>query len=235
MDATESHARKYLEHLRVRDIVYDPDGNVPPDFLVDGRIAVEVRRLDQHERNTGTARGREETETPLLRGMQDAVASFGPPGTDGASWAVWYRYRRPVPPWNTLGPLVMEWLTAFRDGQRPRRADASFGNDFSLTLARASASHKQVFWIGGHTDLDAGGMMLRLMRENIQICIEEKARKVTSARGNYPEWWLILVDRVGFGLDSFDREQFRASVSLIHDWDKVIILAAHDHTSAFEV
>ncbi len=49
MDQSESHARDYLEHLGLGRVVYQPDGNVPPDFLVDGRIAVEVRRLNENE------------------------------------------------------------------------------------------------------------------------------------------------------------------------------------------
>ncbi|MEZ4719401.1 MAG: hypothetical protein R2851_25450 [Caldilineaceae bacterium] len=30
------------------NVVYEPDGNIPPDFLVDERIAIEVRRLNQN-------------------------------------------------------------------------------------------------------------------------------------------------------------------------------------------
>jgi len=54
-DPSETQARRYLEHLGCKDIVYEPDGNVPPDFVVDGRIGVEVRRLNQNEHTTGTA------------------------------------------------------------------------------------------------------------------------------------------------------------------------------------
>jgi hypothetical protein len=44
MDSAESEAKKYLKKI-FTDIVYEPDGNIPPDFLCDGYLAVEVRRL----------------------------------------------------------------------------------------------------------------------------------------------------------------------------------------------
>jgi hypothetical protein len=57
MDEAEAHIHKYLAHRGFVDIKHEPDGNVPPDFLVNDRIAVEVRRLIQHEDSAGRPRG----------------------------------------------------------------------------------------------------------------------------------------------------------------------------------
>jgi hypothetical protein len=43
----ERIAGEYLHRLGMGTVAYEPDGQVPPDFLIDGRIAVEVRRLNQ--------------------------------------------------------------------------------------------------------------------------------------------------------------------------------------------
>jgi len=45
MNDSERAISEYLDSLRIGGVQYEPDGNVPPDFLVDGRIAVEARRL----------------------------------------------------------------------------------------------------------------------------------------------------------------------------------------------
>ena len=45
MDTSEKIAYDFLLHQGFKSIVYEPDGNVPPDFLADGRVAIEVRRL----------------------------------------------------------------------------------------------------------------------------------------------------------------------------------------------
>jgi len=40
MDASEKIAEKYLNGLAMGAVAYEPDGNIPPDFSVDGRIGV---------------------------------------------------------------------------------------------------------------------------------------------------------------------------------------------------
>lgn len=41
MDASEAIVKKSLKHMEFQSVVYEPDGNVPPDFLANGRVAVE--------------------------------------------------------------------------------------------------------------------------------------------------------------------------------------------------
>jgi hypothetical protein len=48
MKSEERIAENYLTSLGFENVVFEPDGNIPPDFFVDDRIAVEVRRLNQH-------------------------------------------------------------------------------------------------------------------------------------------------------------------------------------------
>jgi hypothetical protein len=48
MNSKEKIAQNYLVSLGFKDIVFEPDGNIPPDFAVEGKIAVEVRRLNQN-------------------------------------------------------------------------------------------------------------------------------------------------------------------------------------------
>jgi hypothetical protein len=49
MKRDEKKAREYLESLGFKQIIYEPDGNIPPDFLVESSIAIEVRCLNQHK------------------------------------------------------------------------------------------------------------------------------------------------------------------------------------------
>ena len=44
----ETAVDRFLRHSGFTDLVFEPDGNIPPDFVVEGRIAVEVRRLNQN-------------------------------------------------------------------------------------------------------------------------------------------------------------------------------------------
>jgi len=40
MNREEKIAKVYLTSLGFKNVVFEPDGNFPPDFSVDGRIAV---------------------------------------------------------------------------------------------------------------------------------------------------------------------------------------------------
>ena len=48
MRQSERIVADFLVRRGYADVRYEPDGNVPPDFLVDDRIAVEAGVLNQH-------------------------------------------------------------------------------------------------------------------------------------------------------------------------------------------
>jgi hypothetical protein len=49
----EELAQHYLVSLGLGQVVYEPEPNLPPDFLINGTVAVEVRRLNQNEITAG--------------------------------------------------------------------------------------------------------------------------------------------------------------------------------------
>ena len=92
MDSSENIVFAYLSHLGFQEVVYEPDGNVPPDFLLDGRIAVEVRRLNQNAQTVSGPHGLEEVAKPLwgrdwsnARHIGISVGAW-PPGRDRRVW-----------------------------------------------------------------------------------------------------------------------------------------------------
>ena len=50
IDHAETWAKDYLVYrgFKAEDVVFEPNGNVPPDSVLKSRIAVEVQRLNQH-------------------------------------------------------------------------------------------------------------------------------------------------------------------------------------------
>ena len=73
------------------------------------------------------------------------------------------------------------------------------------------------------------------MEKNIRYCAAEKLRKVSKVRSRYPEWWLTLVDYVGFGIDDYDLEMFRNQVRIEHDWDRIVVIDPNEPTRYFEI
>jgi len=232
LDRSEELARQYLHHIGFNSVIYEPDGKVPPDFLADERIAVEVRRLNQNEITNSGHCGLEETEIPLLIKMKTLLASLGPSDTS-VSWFVSYDFRRPLPPWKELQTRIRRELTIFRQGQ-PGNSRASIGitDNFEIELMRAGRCYPNFFLMGGHSDGDSGGWVLHELQKNLQICIDEKARKIARVREKYEEWWLILIDYIGYGVDERHHPQ---QLAIKHDWDKVLLVGPQDPRIAYQL
>jgi hypothetical protein len=72
------------------------------------------------------------------------------------------------------------------------------------------------------------------MQRNLMICIAEKSKKRANAKRSYAEWWLVLLDHIGYGLpDREDRDQLRTLVPRAGEWDKIILLNPLDLACSF--
>jgi hypothetical protein len=234
MKPSEKLIYEYLQHLGYANIVYEPDGNTTPDFLVDGTIAIEVRRLNQNHFDGSGAKGLEEDAISLWLRIKKLVTSLGFP-TEGESWYVWYQFKRPVVSWKILKPKLLQALQAFIDSPVKQRGTIVNMPGFNLRVFKTGRPYVTMFVMGGNSDQDSGGWLIRVMEENINHCVSEKSRKIEKVRSKYGQWWLALVDHIGYGLDDFDREQFRNQVSIEHDWDKIIIIDPRNHARWFEI
>jgi hypothetical protein len=234
MDKSEQIVYQYLIHRGFADPIYEPDGNIPLDFLVDGRIAVEVRRLNQNDNSAGKQRGLEEIAIPLKKRFQDTLHSMGQP-VNGSSWFVTYSYKRPLPEWNKLELPLKQALKDFIDLPSTDVANINISNEFSIRIVRASKEYSTFFVLGGFCDHDAGGFVLAEMKKNISLCIEEKHRKITLVRHKYPEWWLVLVDHTGLGAHKYDFIELHELIQINDKWDKIIVVNPLDPAQSNEL
>jgi len=234
MDPTENIVLRHLKHLGYTNVIYEPDGNMPPDFLVDESIAIEVRRLNQNHVEGGNTKGLEEVAIPLSKRVEKLLGELGAP-VGSESWFVFFRFSRPVEAWRILEPKLRKALNTFRDSNAKQPGCIVKANGFELDVFRASKPHATMFIIGGYSDEESGGWLLTEMDKNIRYCTSEKSRKITSVRTKYGKWWLALVDHIGYGLGDFDRKMFRDQVSIVHDWDKVIVIDPNNPTIWFEI
>lgn len=236
MDVAEKKAQKYLETLGFSHIKYEPDGNIPPDFLCNHKIAVEVRRLNQQKKNQNDDyKGLDDSSIPLAQQMSKLFSEQGIP-IDDHSWFVFYRYRRPLRKWKNLKPLIQNHLEQFKNNSTHTRTSVEVYDGFELEIFKASKIlNNQFFVLGGYSDHDSGGWLLAEMQNSLKVVIADKTKKISYVRDKYPEWWLILVDHIGYSLDDLDRELFRDQVNIEHDWDKIILIDPRDGLRFFEI
>lgn len=224
MRRSERTIYNHLLSLNLGEVLFEPDGNVPPDFLVDGRIAVEARRLNQHELAGRRPRGLEVTSIPLLHAVSKVLGAFGPP-LGGNSWFVFYTFRRPLPPWKAVEKRLQAGLSEFVARLDAPPEELWLAPRLRLRFAKATDIHEHLFVLGGYSDQNAGGFVVAEIIENMQLCISEKAKKVAPHRHRYREWWLAFEDRIGHGdLDAQDVDQIREHLRVEHTFARIILV-----------
>lgn len=235
MNDSEWTVSEYLKSLRIGSVVFEPDGNQPPDFVVDGRIAVEARRLNENELVGGVHRGLEETAKPLHKAVVKALALSGPAGSHG-SWFVHYSVQRPLPPWKTVERLLRDAVRQFRDQAPDPPAEIRLGQFLKLAFHRANNAHDALLILGGSSDYDEGGFLVTEVSRNLRLCVAEKTRKLQRVKNNYAEWWLVFEDRIGYGaLDLDDIAAVRVAVGQIDGFARVVLVNPLEPTQGLEV
>jgi len=236
MDEAEALSEEYLRRQGFTTIEFEPDGNIPPDFLCDGRVAVEVRRLNHHHTSTGDRPEALDTKAyALWNHVKRALVELGPP-TVGRSWWLSYSLKRPIPEFKRLPSLLKKSLLDFRSVPRDGRQVIEVTKGFQITLTPAESTHDLQFVFASASDRDSAGWLFEMMQVNLQLCIDEKALKVAKVRERYGEWWLVLVDMIGWGLSKFDQELFADAVQIEkRGWDKIILIDPRDPSRSFEI
>jgi hypothetical protein len=241
MDESEKLCKEYLKHIgyKDKDIAYEPDGRVTPDFLVEGGIAVEVRRLNPNEAaRRATDREFKDSEIPLWDSITALLKQFGPP-SQGASWFVTCEFSSTLTQskeweqhWKKLKKEVRRQLEVFKRGATQSNTVLWVEDALKLKIFRASDLHKYFYMIGMVVDDSAGFLISSEVKQNIEFCIYDKQEQFEKLRHKYPVRWLVLVDYIGFVSDP---ELSQENISFPHHWDKIVLVNPLDPTHVFTI
>lgn len=232
MNLDEEIARQHLEHLGFRNVVHEPDGNIPPDYLVDGKIAVEVRRLNQHIKTGNRSIGLEEEAIPFVDGMEKIIDSIATP--EPSTWFVHLSFQRPIPRLATIrDDVVQACMNAAKDDCYHQAT--RLPPNINLRFTKASSFLGSSFALGAVSDHDEGGLVYDLLTRNIDYCILDKTKKTEKHKSRYEKWWLVLVDHIDYCLSTDELVSLKASRQKTPSWEKILLVSAIDPTRSFEL
>ena len=223
MNREEKTAEVYLKSLGFKNVVFEPDGNIPPDFSIDGRIAVEVRRLNQNFFTKDEAQGLEEARIPLFRLLQSSLSEFDS-HYKGDSYWVSIRLHRPIEEGNINKKAISRVLTSFLSKPFPLPCNVKVTESICFHICSSQPVEGRVFRFAGGTDRESGGFVLAEFKKNFDHCIKEKTEKIKDYYTKYPLWWLVLVDRIAYDFDQSEKEQIKSMANIGPPWNKVIVL-----------
>jgi hypothetical protein len=236
MNQEERTAQKYLKALSKGNVVFEPNGNIPPDFSVGATIGVEVRRLNQNYFGQGKTRGLEEDSIPLHRKLNDVLQSYDHRFTRDSYWVA-LTYRRPLKGGlRNIGHAMHKALDGFLRGSRTTPSKLEVTEDIWLEIHPATAVPNRVFRHGITSDDDSGGLIEGLYTQNIIHCIQEKESKVAPYKSQFKTWWLLLVDIVlVWDLESDEVARIRSGIVNHGGFDKIIVIDYHGKACLMEI
>jgi hypothetical protein len=234
MNREEKITEAYLKSLCVKDVVFEPDGNIPPDFSIDGRIAVEVRRLNQHFFTKDEVRGLEETGIPLFKLLESSLSEFDSQ-YKGCSYWVSIRFHRPVEKGNTNKKAILKALTGFLSRPFPIPCDVKVTENIYFHIFPSQAVVGKVFRFAGGTDRESGGWVMDEFKKNFNHCVEEKTAKIKDHYDKYNSWWLVLVDQIAYGFNESEKTEMKSMISANSSWVKVIVLDSLTGNNILEI
>lgn len=225
MNKEETIVENILKKKYHEQIIFEPDGNIPPDFKIGDLIAVEVRRLNQNFFQENHVEGLEELSIPMFNAFHEVLKSFGYQKSH-FSYFVGIFFMRPI----DLGiyelkKLIKENLQSFLNNP-----NQTFPYTFAVTdevkllIQKTPSNNKYLFRPMGGMDKDSGGFVISMYIDNIRHCIYEKSEKIKSHLHRYDEWWLFLVDRMLWDLDTNEIEEITNNIRDIGNFDKVSII-----------
>lgn len=221
MNKDEQAAEIYLKSLGLGAVAYEPDGNVPPDFVLGGRVAVEVRRLNQRYLADESPRSLEEDSIPLRQSFNRLLECTRPAGIVG-SWFVMFSFRRPLPTWKKLRPRVREALFYFAKEPVDAAWRVPITDSVELTFLRSTRDFGRPFVPGGGSDRDEGGWIASEVIRNMTFYAKEKAEKTHPYRSKYSEWWLVLVDHIALAREETEVREYYSRPA---EWDRIVLLS----------
>jgi len=208
------------------NIKFEPDGNIPPDILLNGKIAVEVRRLNQNQSTESGFKGLEQDEY-AVHGLFKKIFDEISDEIYERSAFVGYEFSRPLPDKKVLKRKVIETLENHKPYIHEHR-EYEISDTFKLRLIPSSSKLRKQFQYGMSSDGDSGGFVVGLIYENLKLIINEKEEKVENHRKKYSEWWLAVVDTIGYGLTDLDIEQFCDLPKLEYQFDRILLVSPLD-------
>ncbi len=242
----ECRAKRWLESQGHTDIIRLCED--PPDFVVEGRYAVEVRRLNWMADIDGKYEGIENSEKPLERYVEELLEPYSQ-APNGYTVFVDcnYRFDPPIPKRDVIGREVKAAVEEFKE--RMRR-DLELRRCPSCSEISLECGVTLLFWpdrtpgTGGFelNDVDVAtgsrGFVVRDAIDNVARSIQEKTRKVVGRDrvNDFAAWWLVLVDHIhAVPLREADLNRIRRALPRRDIWSRVIVVSPENPEWFFEL
>ena len=242
MNEEELRARQGLEDQEGYTDILDlsKDDQDPPDFVVENRIAVEVRRLD---------RGSDSDYHTLINIIKEVLEQAGEAPDGSAVYVgcepqgVSLKTRKDRKKVKHIVDQYAEQINnALESNERPEAWKKGLECGIQLSFYPGRYSNTAKFKSGAvQRDGAEGVLVVRDLIDNINRCLTEKRdlESIQKKMRCYPKWkwWLVLVDGLVMmpRLNQDERQQIRDNLVDTCPWSRIVVLSQLDPMIQFDV
>lgn len=222
----EEKVYNFLKSKGYKNIKYEPDGNVPPDFLINEKIAVEVTRLNFENI---------EWTYEFIKEVRDIVENFKRENfTNYVLFTVRFNALINERKIKRYIKYIREILCNY-DGNTEK--DEVLDNYVEISLKPILDGNKSSKILDPYlfSSSITIGFLVSEAYKKLKKVIIEKGEKKTKINTKYDFWWLILVDHTGICLSSNSERDLKKLKELVmndksicSEWDEISILMVYN-------
>jgi len=203
MKPEEKIALEFLKSITNEVIEYEPNGNRTPDFKIGQNIAIEVRRLNKFINVNGEYENSEKLSFKLISKINNLLSTYKSNNTESEFFTS-IEFKRPiyidkVSISNMIKEIKIQIDTLIQNNSLLTQKVKLENFEMSFILSSFKTGNK--FSEGITIDNDLHVFPLPSIDTSLSIILAEKETKMNPFKNEYQNWWLILIDYVGYGIN----------------------------------
>jgi hypothetical protein len=230
MKFEEKIAKEYFKFKEYDKIKFEPIGNTPPDFLINNSIAVEVRRLNKFH----LGKPLEKIDYNIIPKIEKFISSFDNDESFENTTIVTLNYSRPITFDKQIKSKISNILKEY-SANKNLKSEYSISDNLELGFYEHNEKWETQFEVGGIIDFNKGGAVFKDICDSLKIIITEKERKIEKFKHLYNDWWLVLIDFIGYGISSNMIDRIKDEIDESNSFNKIIFISPIDSKNAKEI
>lgn len=226
MNYDEKIAESYLQKLKIGEIIFEPNGNISPDFELNKNIAIEVRRLNKHINGKPI----ENLDFGVIRKVENLISNYKLTRESKVTFPISIKYSRPLN-FKNIKDKIYKALSHFENNKYDSY-EYFISENFKFDVLNGTERYNSDFEVMMWVDHDKGGYVKYDLRNNIIHALKEKEKLVIKTKSNYSEWWLILINHISSGIRSDELKFLKQEIPRSEIFNKIIILELNNNSES---
>jgi len=175
----------------------EPDGNIPPDLVLDNQIAIEVTRLSEVINIGDHQRSVSDDASSIIARLKYAINT--PENDVSQRYKVSAVIKRPFGNLKNISKKIKNELQDFNiDKFVKNQYKVVISQSVRITISKCTGQYCNGFLLVDIIDSDSSHESNDIILNSVLFCLESKEKKVLPYYKKYFEWWLVLSDTITY-------------------------------------